>query len=80
MKEPIILRGRPISSDDLTLIQSLIKEHSKKGRKFISQELCHKWQRFQPNGNLPAAAGGLKRIAQFIIKVTLAVRKQAQTF
>jgi hypothetical protein len=52
MKDPLILRGRPITPDDLTLIQSLIKEHSKKGRKFISQELCRKWQWFQPNGNL----------------------------
>lgn len=52
MKDTLILRGRPITSDDLTLIQSLIKEHWQKGRKFISQELCRKWQWYQPNGNL----------------------------
>jgi hypothetical protein len=52
MKDPLIFRGRPITSDDPTLIQSLIKEHSKKGRKFISQELCRKWQWYQLNGNL----------------------------
>lgn len=57
MKDTLILRGRPITSDDLILIQSLIKEHWQKGRKFISQELCRKWQWYQPNGNLSARSG-----------------------
>jgi len=52
MKEPLIIRGRQLSPDDLTLIQSLIQNHWQQGRKFISQQLCRHWQWYQPNGNL----------------------------
>jgi len=52
MEGTLILRGRPVSPDDLTLIQSLIQTHFHRGRKFISRELCHQWQWYQPNGNL----------------------------
>jgi len=52
MEETLIIRGRPITPDDLTLIQSLIQTHWQRGRKFISGELCHHWQWYQPNGNL----------------------------
>jgi len=58
MKDTLILPGRPITSDDLTFIQSLIKEHWQRGRKFISQELCRYWQWYQPNGNLKDMAAG----------------------
>jgi len=52
MEGTLIIRGRPITPDDLTFIQSLIQTHWKQGRKFISRELCHHWQWYQPNGNL----------------------------
>ncbi len=52
MEGTLIIRGRPITPDDLTFIQSLIQTHWKQGRKFISRELCHHWHWYQPNGNL----------------------------
>ncbi len=52
MEETLIIRGRPITPDDLTLIHNLIQTHWQRGRKFISQELCRQWQWFQPNGCL----------------------------
>jgi len=52
MKETLIIRGRQLTPDDLTFIQSLIQDHWQRGRKFISRELCHHWQWYQPNGNL----------------------------
>jgi hypothetical protein len=52
MEGTLVIRGRQITSHDLPLIQSLIQTHWNQGRKFISRELCHQWQWFQPNGNL----------------------------
>lgn len=52
METTLILRGRQVTPDDLTFIQSLIKDHWQRGRKFISQQLCRHWQWYQPNGNL----------------------------
>jgi len=52
MKQTLLIRGHQVPPDDLTSIQSLIKEHWQKGQKFISQELCRYWQWYQPNGNL----------------------------
>jgi hypothetical protein len=44
VKDTLLIYGHPITSDNFTLIQSLIKEHWQKGRKFISKELCCKRQ------------------------------------
>jgi hypothetical protein len=52
MEGTLILRGHQITPDDLSLILSLIQTHWQRGRKFISRELCHQWQWYQPNGNL----------------------------
>jgi len=52
MRETLIIRGRLITPDDLTLIHNLIQTHWQRGRKFISQELCRQWQWYQPNGCL----------------------------
>jgi hypothetical protein len=49
--ETITIRGRRITPDDISVIQSLIQKYFKRGRKFISIELCHYWQWYQPNGN-----------------------------
>lgn len=66
MKETLIIRGRKLSPDDLTLIQSLIQNHWQQGRKFISQQLCRHLQWYQPNGNLKdmAAREILRRLQQ----------------
>jgi hypothetical protein len=52
MEGTLIIRGRQITPDDLSFIQSLIQDHWQRGRKFISRELCHHWHWYQPNGNL----------------------------
>ncbi|MBU4078554.1 DUF4338 domain-containing protein [Patescibacteria group bacterium] len=52
MEGTLIIRGRQITPNDLTFIQSLIQDHWQRGRKFISRELCHHWQWYQPNGHL----------------------------
>lgn len=52
MRETLIIRGRLITPDELTLIHNLIQTHWQRGRKFISQELCRQWQWYQPNGCL----------------------------
>lgn len=52
MEESLMIRGRQVTPDDLTFIQTLIQNHWLKGRKFISRELCHHWQWYQPNGYL----------------------------
>lgn len=44
------IRGREITDDDIILIQRVIKEHSSKGRKYISCQICHQWKWYQANG------------------------------
>ena len=52
MEEILAIRGRQVTPQDITFIQSVIRAHWQRGRKFISRELCHHWQWYQPNGNL----------------------------
>lgn len=52
----IVLRGRQITEDDLSLVQKFIHLHWSRGRKFISQEICRHWAWRQPNGALKDAA------------------------
>ncbi len=50
--EQLHICGRIIKEDDLTFIQKVIRQHWKKGRTFISKELCRRWNWRQPNGYL----------------------------
>lgn len=52
----LVLRGRRLSSEDLTLIQSLIQQHGRRGRYFLSRELCRLWNWIGPTGALKDAA------------------------
>ena len=50
--EPLIIRNRKITDQNLKLIQSIAHEHWDKGRTQISKILCKKWKWTQPNGRL----------------------------
>ena len=52
MEQTLILRGRPVTLQDLDLIRSVVYQHQEKGRTFISKELCRAWNWHQPNGAL----------------------------
>jgi hypothetical protein len=45
-------RGRTISQSDLDLIRQIISSHPDRSRRFISQEVCRRWNWRQPNGIL----------------------------
>jgi len=46
----ITILKRDIRSEDLVLINNLIKDYGHKGRTFISKELCRIWDWHNPNG------------------------------
>jgi hypothetical protein len=50
--EPLIIRNRKITDQDLQFIQSVIHKYWGKGRTQISKILCTKWNWVQPNGRL----------------------------
>jgi len=50
--EPLIIRNRKITDQDLEFIQAVVHEHWDKGRTHISRILCQKWNWIQPNGRL----------------------------
>lgn len=50
METSLIIRGRKINDHDLSFIRSVIKEHYRRGRTFISKELCRLWDWRQRNG------------------------------
>ena len=52
MEQNLILRGRPVTSQDIDFIRSLVDQHQEQGRTFISRELCRIWNWHQPNGAL----------------------------
>ena len=52
MEQKLILRGRPVTFQDLNLIRSLVDQYQQQGRTFISKELCRIWNWHQPNGAL----------------------------
>jgi hypothetical protein len=45
-------RGRSISESDIALIKNIIAAHPERGRRFISQEVCRRWNWRQTNGAL----------------------------
>jgi len=52
MEQGLVIRGRQVTSQDISLIRSLIDQHQQEGRTFISRELCQIWNWRQPNGAL----------------------------
>lgn len=52
MKQKLTIRGRPVTPHDLDLVRSLVKHYWKRGRTFISRELCLHWKWYQQNGAL----------------------------
>ena len=52
MEQKLIFRGRPVTSQDLNLIRSLVDQYQQQGQTFISKELCRIWNWHQPNGAL----------------------------
>lgn len=56
METSLLIRGRKINDDDLTFIRSVIQEHQRRGRTFISQELCRLWDWRQRNGQFKTMA------------------------
>ena len=52
MEQKLILRGRPVTPQDLDLIRSVVDQHQEGGRTFISKQLCRIWNWHQPNGAL----------------------------
>jgi hypothetical protein len=45
-------RGRSISVSDIALIKNVIEAHPERSRRFISQEVCRRWNWRQTNGAL----------------------------
>ena len=45
-------RGRSINELDIALIKNVIAAHPERGRRFISQEVCRRWNWRQTNGTL----------------------------
>ena len=74
--ERIILRGRPVTAQDLDLIRSVVLQCWEQGRTFISRELCRIWNWHQPNGALKdmACRELLRRLEQKGL-VTLPLKK-----
>jgi len=76
MGQTLILRGRPVTSQDLNLIRSLVDQYQQQGRTFISKELCRIWNWHQPNGALKdmACRELLRRLEQKGL-ITLPLKK-----
>ena len=52
METIITYRRRSVSKQDIKTINKIIEEYPGKSRRFISQEVCRKWDWRQPNGVL----------------------------
>lgn len=52
MKIDIVCHGRQITPEDIAFIKETIASNSDKSRRFISKELCRKWNWRQQNGAL----------------------------
>jgi len=50
--EPLIIRGRTVTSSDIDLIRFLINKYRRHGKTFISRRLSEYWGWVQPNGRL----------------------------
>jgi len=76
MEQSLILRGRPVHSQDLDLIRFVVDQYQQQGRTFISKELCRIWNWQQPNGALKdmACRDLLRRLEQKGL-ITLPLKK-----
>jgi len=52
METIITYRKRSVTKQDIVVVRRIIKSHPDKSRRFISQEVCRKWDWKQPNGVL----------------------------
>jgi len=52
METIITYRKRSVTKQDIVVVRRIIKSHPDKSRRFISQEVCRKWDWRQPNGVL----------------------------
>ena len=52
MEAIITYRRRLVTREDVATIRRIIEAHPDKSRRFISQEVCRKWDWRQPNGSL----------------------------
>lgn len=52
METIITYRRRSVTGQDIAAVRRIIKSHPDKSRRFISQEVCRKWDWRQPNGVL----------------------------
>jgi len=52
MEAIITYRRRSVTREDVATIRRIIEAHPDKSRRFISQEVCRKWDWRQPNGSL----------------------------
>jgi len=52
METIITYRKRSVTKQDIVVVRRIIKSHPHKSRRFISQEVCRKWDWRQPNGVL----------------------------
>lgn len=50
--EPLTIRNRKITAEDLPVIQAVVSEYWNRGRTHISRELCKYWNWVQPSGRL----------------------------
>ncbi|MDA3915769.1 MAG: hypothetical protein PF690_02200 [Deltaproteobacteria bacterium] len=50
--EPLIIRNRKITDQDLKFIQVVVHKQWDRGRTHISRVLCQKWNWIQPSGRL----------------------------
>jgi hypothetical protein len=52
METILTYRKRSVTKQDIVAVRRIIKSHPDKSRRFISQEVCRKWDWRQPNGVL----------------------------
>jgi hypothetical protein len=76
MELNLVIRGRQVTSQDISLIRSLVDQYHQQGRTFISKELCRIWNWHQPNGALKdmACRELLRRLEQKGL-ITLPLKK-----
>lgn len=77
MKIDIVYHGRKITTKDIAFIKELIAKNSDKSRRFISKEICRKWNWQQQNGALKdMVCRGLLLKLQSDALITLPPRKR----
>lgn len=52
MNNKLIIRGREITEEDISLIREVIGKNFSRSRRYISRRICEQWQWYQPSGHL----------------------------